>query len=48
MIVGWMVFLPSIGDDDSNIEEDYMSWKEQFWTDVCKIYGVEKSEDNLE
>lgn len=37
-----------LGDDDSNIEEDYMGWKEQFWTDVCKIYGVEKSEDNLD
>lgn len=36
-----------MGDDDGNIEDDYMNWREVFWADMCKTYGVVKSEDNL-
>ena len=37
----------ALGDDDANIEDDYMTWKEQFWTDVCAKFNLVKSEDNL-
>ena len=35
-----------MGDDDANIEDDYMNWKEAFFADVCRMYGVVKSDDN--
>ena len=37
-----------LGDDDGNIEDDYMNWRESFWADICKRFGVVKSEDNLQ
>ena len=37
-----------LGDDDGNIEDDYMNWREAFWADICKKFGVVKSEDNLQ
>eukprot|EP00116_Pleurobrachia_bachei_P002205 sb/3462467/ len=36
-----------MGDDDGNIEDDYLNWKEAFWTDVCAKFNLTKSEDNL-
>ena len=27
------------GDDDSNIEEDFLVWREKFWDKVCDFYG---------
>ena len=32
------------GDDDGNIEEDFVNWRETFWSAVCNFYGI--SEDN--
>ena len=29
------------GDDDDNIEEDFVVWREKFWVSVCKFYGVQ-------
>ena len=29
-----------MGDDDANIEEDFNSWKEQFWLSICKEFNV--------
>lgn len=35
-----------LGDDDANIEEDFISWKENFWPTVCEYFGLyEMSED---
>ncbi|XP_067451992.1 P450 (cytochrome) oxidoreductase b [Thunnus thynnus] len=30
-----------LGDDDGNLEEDFVSWREQFWPAVCEHFGVE-------
>uniref|UniRef100_A0A671S2F9 NADPH--cytochrome P450 reductase n=1 Tax=Sinocyclocheilus anshuiensis TaxID=1608454 RepID=A0A671S2F9_9TELE len=38
---GKRVFDLGLGDDDSNLEEDFISWKEQFWPAVCEFFGVE-------
>ncbi|XP_042564364.1 NADPH--cytochrome P450 reductase isoform X3 [Clupea harengus] len=35
------VFDLGLGDDDSNLEEDFVSWKELFWPAVCEFFGVE-------
>ncbi|XP_065116594.1 NADPH--cytochrome P450 reductase isoform X2 [Paramisgurnus dabryanus] len=35
------VFDLGLGDDDTNLEEDFISWKEQFWPAVCEFFGVE-------
>lgn len=37
-----------MGDDDANIEDDYMNWREAFFADMSSIFGVVKSDDNLE
>lgn len=38
---GKRIFDLGFGDDDSNLEEDFISWKEQFWPAVCEFFGVE-------
>uniref|UniRef100_A0A673MIN1 NADPH--hemoprotein reductase n=1 Tax=Sinocyclocheilus rhinocerous TaxID=307959 RepID=A0A673MIN1_9TELE len=38
---GKRVFDLGLGDDDINLEEDFISWKEQFWPAVCEFFGVE-------
>ncbi|XP_062391923.1 NADPH--cytochrome P450 reductase isoform X1 [Sardina pilchardus] len=35
------VFDLGVGDDDGNLEEDFVSWKELFWPAVCEFFGVE-------
>ncbi|XP_030648640.1 NADPH--cytochrome P450 reductase [Chanos chanos] len=35
------IFDLGLGDDDANLEEDFISWKEQFWPAVCEFFGVE-------
>uniref|UniRef100_A0A3P8WTS6 NADPH--cytochrome P450 reductase n=2 Tax=Cynoglossus semilaevis TaxID=244447 RepID=A0A3P8WTS6_CYNSE len=35
-----------MGDDDGNIEEDFISWREQFWPAVCEHFGVESLGDD--
>ena len=29
-----------LGDDDANLEDDFITWKEAFWQSVCKEYDV--------
>ncbi|XP_037533313.1 P450 (cytochrome) oxidoreductase b [Nematolebias whitei] len=39
------IFDIGLGDDDGNLEEDFISWREQFWPAVCEHFGVEASGD---
>ncbi|XP_071481377.1 NADPH--cytochrome P450 reductase-like [Diadema antillarum] len=34
-----------LGDDDQNIEEDFVTWKDKFWPAVCEYYGWEATGD---
>ena len=34
------------GDDDANIEDDFMQWREKFWVAMCDFYGV-KTDSSL-
>ncbi|KHJ42460.1 FAD binding domain protein [Trichuris suis] len=34
------IFELGLGDDDANIEEDFMLWKDEFWTAVCKHFNI--------
>ncbi|XP_041920136.1 P450 (cytochrome) oxidoreductase b isoform X1 [Alosa sapidissima] len=38
---GKRVFDLGMGDDDGNLEEDFVSWREQFWPAMCEHFGVE-------
>ncbi|XP_058854291.1 NADPH--cytochrome P450 reductase-like isoform X2 [Acipenser ruthenus] len=39
------IFDLGMGDDDGNLEEDFVSWREQFWPAVCEHFGVEATGD---
>ncbi|XP_063154353.1 NADPH--cytochrome P450 reductase isoform X2 [Candoia aspera] len=39
------IFELGLGDDDGNLEEDFISWREQFWPAVCEHFGVEATGD---
>ncbi|XP_051540409.1 NADPH--cytochrome P450 reductase-like isoform X3 [Myxocyprinus asiaticus] len=43
---GKRVFDLGLGDNDSNLEEDFISWKEQFWPAVCEFFGLEATGEN--
>ncbi|XP_006822355.1 NADPH--cytochrome P450 reductase-like [Saccoglossus kowalevskii] len=38
---GTRVFELGLGDDDGNLEEDFVTWRESFWPTVCEHFGVE-------
>nr|XP_033777494.1 NADPH--cytochrome P450 reductase isoform X2 [Geotrypetes seraphini] len=38
---GQRIFDLGLGDDDGNLEEDFITWREQFWPAVCEHFGVE-------
>ncbi|KAG7278949.1 hypothetical protein CRUP_036600 [Coryphaenoides rupestris] len=40
------IFDLGMGDDDGNLEDDFVSWREQFWPAVCQHFGVEALGDD--
>ncbi|CAB1316562.1 unnamed protein product [Coregonus sp. 'balchen'] len=43
---GKRIYDLGMGDDDGNLEEDFVSWKEQLWPAVCEHFGVEATGDD--
>jgi len=41
------VFELGLGDDDANIEEDFISWKERFWSAVCEHFNIESLGEDI-
>uniref|UniRef100_A0A1B6E5J6 NADPH--cytochrome P450 reductase n=1 Tax=Clastoptera arizonana TaxID=38151 RepID=A0A1B6E5J6_9HEMI len=36
-----------LGDDDANIEDDFITWKDQFWPKVCEYFGIEATGEDV-
>lgn len=36
-----------LGDDDSNIEEDFVTWMDKFWPLVCDHFGISAAEQDI-
>ncbi|KFM58328.1 NADPH--cytochrome P450 reductase, partial [Stegodyphus mimosarum] len=41
------VFELGLGDDDANIEEDFITWKERFWGAVCEHFHIESLGEDI-
>uniref|UniRef100_A0A1B0G1R7 NADPH--hemoprotein reductase n=1 Tax=Glossina morsitans morsitans TaxID=37546 RepID=A0A1B0G1R7_GLOMM len=41
------VFELGLGDDDANIEDDFITWKDRFWPAVCDNFGIEGSGEEV-
>lgn len=37
------VFELGLGDDDANIEDDFITWKDKFWPSVCEKFNIEST-----
>lgn len=44
---GSRVHIMGSGDDDANLEDDFITWKEAFWTAVCIEFGIEASSEDF-
>lgn len=41
------VFECGLGDDDANIEDDFITWKEKFWPAVCEFFNIEGAGEDV-
>ena len=36
-----------LGDDDANIEDDFITWKDKFWPAVCEFFNIESTGEDV-
>ncbi|CAO1416639.1 unnamed protein product [Diamesa hyperborea] len=44
---GTRVYEMGLGDDDANIEDDFITWKDKFWPSVCDFFGIESTGEDV-
>jgi len=44
---GKRVHVLGVGDDDANLEDDFITWKEAFWSSVCAEFNIEASSEEF-
>jgi len=41
------IYQLGVGDDDANLEDDFITWKEAFWTAVCEEFNIEATSEEF-